>query len=189
MGSDVARRLHEADWDSLIPRLLRYARANIYEPTRLLPGGRSAEDIVQEAVAKAFSGDRKWDPARKPDLEAHLRGTIDSILSSKGIFGLKEWEAVSNVEDPSEWERFASRLPNLGGVCHDAAVALAALQESIRGDQELNDVLDAVVEGFDKSGDIADVTGIPVARVYELQRKLERRRSAVLKKLETTDEP
>ena len=94
MGSDVARRLHEADWDSLLPRLLWYALTNIYEPARLLPGGRSAEDIVQEAVAKAFSGDRKWDPVRQPDLEAHLRSTIDSILSSKGIFGLKEWKAV-----------------------------------------------------------------------------------------------
>lgn len=189
MGSDVAKRLNEADWDSLVPRLLGHAIANIYDPFRLLPGGLSAEDIVHEAVAKVLNGERKWDPVRQPDLEAHLKSIIDSMLSSKGLFGRKEWETVANVEDPAEWERFASRLPNLGGTCHDAEVVLNALRESIRGDQELLDMLEAVLEGFDRPQEITELTGIPVKRVYELQRKLDRRRSDVLKKLEATDEP
>lgn len=188
MGSDVLRRLNEADWSGMVPRLLAFAIAHIYEPRRLLPGARSAEDVVQEAVSKVISGERKWDPIRQPDLEAHLRSVIDSMLSKKGLFGSKEWTSVVNVDDPDQWERMASQCPHLGAVCHDAAVVLDALRESTRGDVELNKVLEAVLEGFDKPKDIAVLADIPVERVYELQRKLDRRRSEVLKRLETTDE-
>lgn len=189
MDSDVVKRLYEADWDMLVPKLVRHAKFNIYDPSRLLPGGQSAEDIVQEAVAKVISGERKWDPVKHPDLEAHLKSIIDSMLSRKGLFGLKEWEAMANVDDPEEWERIAARCQNIDGLAHDAEVFIAAMRDNMQGDAELNDLFDAVIEGFDKPGDISELTGIPVERVYELRRKLERRRSDVLKKLETTDEP
>jgi DNA-directed RNA polymerase specialized sigma24 family protein len=188
MGSDVIKRLYEADWDTLMPKLLSHARFSIYDPHRLLPGGQSDEDIVHEAVARVITGERNWNPAKEPDLENYLKSVIDSMLSSKGLFGRKEWNAVSNVEDPEQWERMAGTLPNLDGLCHDAEVIIEAMWKELSGDQELSAVFEAVIEGFDKPSEIAEWAGIPVERIYELRRKLERRRSDVLKKLEASNE-
>lgn len=186
---DAAKLLNDANWDDLVPVLLSHARSHIYDPYRLLPGARSAEDVVHDAVCRVFSGERRWDPVAQPDLEAYLKSVIDSMLSTNGLFGLTEWKSVVTLDDPEEWDRFESRFANLGGLCHDVEVVLTALCGSIRGDAELSAVLEAIVAGFDKPGDIAELTGIPADRVYELLRKLKQRRAETLKKLEAPHEP
>jgi hypothetical protein len=81
------RQMSESDWDSLALRLGRYA---LHRSRRFywrtgnsgeLPCGEMTESIVSKAVHLWLSGRRKWNRGEYADLEAFLRGVIDSLLS------------------------------------------------------------------------------------------------------------
>ncbi|MCD4784973.1 MAG: hypothetical protein K8T10_14260 [Candidatus Eremiobacteraeota bacterium] len=52
---------------------------------------------------------------------------------------------------------------------------IEALEEKIKGDNELETVFLAILEGYSKSGKISEVTGIDVGRTYKLKEKLRHR--------------
>jgi hypothetical protein len=76
------------DWDDLYPRLMLIAAGKLRRLTwrgerfgsGAIPGGKTAKDIVHDAIVKTMSGDRLWDRAN-PLLE-HLAGVISSEISN-----------------------------------------------------------------------------------------------------------
>ena len=49
--------------------------------TESLPAGKTPEDLVQESVEKVLSGERRWNPRKQPDLLAHLKSVVDSVVN------------------------------------------------------------------------------------------------------------
>jgi len=89
--------VEKADWDSVLPRVLKYAvsRAKIF---RWLGDEVEPEALVQEAIARAYGigirdNYRNWNTETCPDLGDFLIGIIRSMTSHK---------AEHEAEFPSE---------------------------------------------------------------------------------------
>jgi hypothetical protein len=74
------------DWADLYPRLLLVAAGKLnrlsWRGQRLgaIPGGKTAADIVHDAIVKTMSGQRAW-KAQQNSLFDHLAGVISSEIS------------------------------------------------------------------------------------------------------------
>jgi len=71
---------------------------------------------------------------------------------------------------------------------HNAAV-IALLREATRDDLELTAILQALLDGYGKAGDIAHVTGIPVRDVYNALKRLGRKVIMVRQHLQERERP
>lgn len=164
-----------AEWHRVAPRLLRFVRNRI--GMGLLPKGHDAEDVVQMAFERLVSGARAWD-AKQVDLETHMKQSIlRSMLGSKGLPAVKDTNAIefTDEEDIDHLDENGVRIsevPRDSIPEMDKAAALTALETEIEGDRELEDVLAAIRMGCWKPGEIAEMTGIDVKRIYWLQQKL-----------------
>ena len=136
------------------------------------------------AFERLLSGGRAWDPT-KVDLETHMRQSIlRSMLGSKGLPSVRDASAVefTEVEDSDHLNGDGVRSADaVRDPIHemDKAAAFTMLEKDIQGDRELEDVLSAVRIGCRKPGEIAEMTGIDVKRVYWLQQKLAARADSV----------
>ncbi|MXZ17784.1 MAG: hypothetical protein F4069_03415 [Rhodothermaceae bacterium] len=167
----VQEHLDSEDWEALYPRLLNYARkkANILSFLQVpggLPLGNTYKDLVQDALTKVFTGDRKWNPNRNPDLYVYLTSVIDSLFS--GLLG-KADHRYRDPRDPSEIEGSYEADYN------DCFEALEMLVRDACADEEDLDNVRQGLEDEMSSGKIAEFFGINVKEVYRLVRKLRRR--------------
>jgi hypothetical protein len=78
---------NEVDWDDLYPRVIVVAanklrrlswRGKRFGP---VPGGKTAEDFVHDAIAKTLGGQREWKGEQHCSLFKHLVGIISSEIS------------------------------------------------------------------------------------------------------------
>ena len=173
MDDTTLKMLNEADWDDIAARVLVYVRGQMTgKGLKVLPGGHTAEDVVQTAIARLFDGKRGWDPKRYPDICLHVQWIAKSLLSKKGLLGLKEKDTVEFV-DTEETLDVATTGDEDCAVGDETVARIEELYREVAGDQRLRDVVTAIVEmGCEKSGEIADITGYSAAQVYELRRKL-----------------
>jgi hypothetical protein len=164
-----------------------------------LAKGQTAEDITQEAVALVLSDDRPWDPAKEPDLLQHLRDVVDSLVSN--LVTSKDNRLVGRLpetEDGVVAEEMLKRArPGAAHAEHLTKAPVSAEQEVVAaeeeavaaaeeeriagevfaaasGDQELERVVEAIMDGHGKAAEIAAATGFQVKRVYQLLRTLKR---------------
>ena len=87
---------HGVNWKDLGPRLL-WATIRILRSHPVFTGQYDlAEDLVQEACAKAFAGDRNWDPSRC-SLFQFLIGIIRSELSNKTRKRITYFKCVEDI--------------------------------------------------------------------------------------------
>jgi hypothetical protein len=162
--------LRKADWDEISARLLHWV--DIVASRRPLPCGFDSEEIVRLAVGKLWSEDRDWDSEKHPDLLAHLKWIVKSLLSNKGLYALKDAQKVEFTDDPATLDPpVESETDALGQ--DEQVLAWQALEEEFVGDKEMQLYLAMIRKGEDKPSRISELTGIPVARVYELPRKLD----------------
>ena len=171
------------DWVKLAKALYVYADQRIL---RYLYGGRSlvnaksAEDFASEAIA-AFWGatDRKWNPAKCPNVFGFLCGAVNSLIDKEaklvetkkttsqiatGVDG-DDLDLVENMADDcvlSPDERFRA------STCKEF---LAYLKSSV-DDPELEQLLTAYELQAFKPREVEELTDIPKRRVSELKRKL-----------------
>ena len=98
MDDATLNMLNEADWDDIAPRVLVYVRGQMAaKGLWALPGGHTAEDVVQEAIKRLYDSKRGWDPARYPNLCLHIQWIAKSLMSTKGLLGLKERDTLKFV--------------------------------------------------------------------------------------------
>lgn len=174
MDDTALKKIQEADWADISARVLSFVRGRMWaNGMQILPGGHTPEDVVNVAIEKVLSGERRWDPVRHKDLRVHLEWIAKSLISDKGLAGAKDKSTVSftDLNDTPDPEAPREDDCPLGD---EMALRMEELHKDVDGNQELRDIVAAIELGCDKSGEIAEQTGIKEERVYELRRKLSR---------------
>lgn len=200
MDKALAEQLSSADFDAVCIRILHHAdimmrryiwrgrRASVGANGELIVDGHTADDFLQIALAKLCEGTRKYRPDRS--LEDNLRGIVESLIwSRKKGSDRKPLVEVEPVLSPdgdelNPLEQAADPRSEDESEVVDAETrrnqeaAFAEFMQSFDGDHELAQLTEAYATGFENTGDISQLTGIPPARVSELKRKLRSRACA-----------
>lgn len=131
-----------------------------------------AKDLLQEAVFRTLrpGKTRNWDP-RQVGLEPFLVMTMRSILDTH-----ERSPATHGVPLLAEIPRNGNPGPEDGSITAEACEQIVETAlEAASGSHELETIVCAMIDGCEKSQEIADATGIPVERVYVAVRTLRRR--------------
>ena len=171
--------LIETNIDQWAPKLARLAQRKINLRVfsgrygGRIPGGLNSSDIVQNAILKTLSGERKWDPKKEPDLFNFLKWAIYSEISAlaKKLENKLSAEPCKNHEDVEPFE-------------NNFADEEKSQLEAMENDEHLTDFyvflegepdLQILVELFDKSfkrQDIAEKLGKAPTEITNLKKRL-----------------
>jgi len=172
------------DWDDVTPRLLRYALKKVRFLTwKGIPNsGEIAQDIVQEAILKTWSGERSWIPETHPDLFIHLKSVIKSLIShavsspqntrqifESSIFPESNTSFFDTVESksPSPLQNIAKQEDE-----KEANEFICNFIDYLHDDTPLTKMFECILDGIDKPRDIAKELNIDVTEVYNLRKRL-----------------
>jgi len=216
MKEDTAlERLEAADWRRIIHELAHYAyRLAQRYPWRsgshkILPEGKTPEDVAVEAIEKLWNGERDWDPEKYPDLLLHLKWIVRSDMghlyrSSQHLKTRRFPETGSGTGEPfNPGESGDSRMgeePPAGSLDPEAELILREQQElelrvkaelyaAVEGDEDLELLLLCFEEGLDKPEAIAAQMGWEISKVYNLKKRLLRKAAALGKTLPKESPP
>lgn len=184
--ADIVRRIEGADWDALYPRLMDYADLTLRSALgwsrvdikrgRPCVEGLDAEWFISEAIDKTMAGTRKWDP-ESIDLYWHLHETVRSLIHSQATSKtvLARQHPNGDGFDPIDNMADTSPTPDEGVVSQEISKLrqehFLAFRESIAGDKELCELMEAFTAEYTDPKDIADVSSLAPERVSELKRK------------------
>ncbi len=182
---DIITQIDEEELAGIILKLTDYA--DIKARTRRwktgnhenLPQGNAPEDIAFEAITRFLSGDRKWNQDRYPCILDFLKSVVDSLISH-----------LINSQDHKSMEYFPEDIngnPQESILGQQQSISLPTqeiellsderigqIYKAIGGDVELQAIMDAIMQGYIKPRDLAEITGINVKRVNQLKRTLDR---------------
>ncbi|MRR05456.1 MAG: hypothetical protein EG828_00700 [Deltaproteobacteria bacterium] len=188
--------LNAFPWEEKIPRLLYYA-LNKAKKKRWrtvfdgrMPEGKQIEDVVFSAIEKVFSGERKWDPQKQPNLFDYLKGIIDSDLnhlaechenttfvSEADVCKNPDGEKLFTFDDLPGAEPDPETLHILKEVNERAENFFLGFYNYLDGKPVLQGIVECIDDGVTKSSDIAVRLGVHVKEIYnsfkQLRRKLE----------------
>lgn len=171
-------------WEETAPRLLRHADNKIH---RLIwrgtrggnpPDGVQANDVVQTVLEKVLDGRRNWNPDKHPDLFEYLRDQVDSEISNL-VQSLENRQLRPEASLPQDSAQIDTATPE--------ALALARERERqseefflnfldfLNGETDLQQVVEAIVDGGPKPAEIAQQLGIRAEEVYSRRKRLARR--------------
>lgn len=145
---------------------------------RSMTSKEAAVDLVQEAIMRALDGRRIWDPGQVPDLHVFLLGTVRSIMSAEFRSGTKSKSL--DEEDSIDYDK-EQILPELNTPenehLHREHVRrrIDIILRATQNEERLLALVEAIMDGCDKSAKMAERLRIPVEEVYKLTRKLARR--------------
>lgn len=168
---NVISALNAADWEDIAPKLHRFVICLMAEKTiDQLPEGKTAGDLADAIVHEVYTGQRKWDPDKHPNLLVHLKWIAKSKLSGKGLLGRKK-DPLSYTDSDDELDALSQSAETKPNMREESAFT-QALYEEIADDKDLQDIVVAIEMGCSTSRDIAREAGLTPDRVYELRRKL-----------------
>lgn len=178
-------------------KLLRFARwlaARKYgwdEQAKTLPLGKDPEDIVCDVVDDYLHDIRHFKPEH--DMEVQLRRAISSELWA--LHQRIEAKAISlqNENNDHSLQGYATDDPGPDGIAmvdHDWKVLfeLCCSHPKVKGDEELEFLLMAIDDGASTAPEMAQQTGMPVKRIYELQKKLRKIYPSIMKQFQKGSE-
>jgi len=175
MSESIQHILNRQDWEPIITKLTAYVINLCKYPPYSLPGGKEPEDIVMDAIEKVYTGDRQWDPEMNPDFYLYLKSVIKSLVSnektsnaSKLMQAIPEHFTVSH-EDGTEEELY----------CYQIDVFI---QKKLPDDDPLRLIYKALKDGY-KPAQIATDTGLEIATIRNLQKRLSRELNKILSPL------
>jgi DNA-directed RNA polymerase specialized sigma24 family protein len=182
MDESEKLRLLEEQIEAAYPRLRKYVGFMISD-RGLPPGYGKPDDIIHEAVGKLLDGSRSWDPSKYP-VGAHLRWILKSMLSSKGVYQRERNKPLGDIAPGVEPKPETEKSSLLSA--EEAEERWNAVKEEIGDDKEALDYIEAVRLGVEKPAEIAEMTGIPIERVYELPRKFRKLGPAISARLKAS---
>jgi len=181
-------------WDEIIPRLMNYAlskaRRRYWQGIfgGWMPGGLEANDIAMQAIEKIFSGERRWDSQKEPNLFKVLTSIADSIVSHLA----HGWEnnrvrsgsALSaNTGDDGDGAHQTANYPDPIDSPSAAAIQqerekesrefLSQLHEFLGDERDLQKAVDCIWDGTAKRADIAAHIGISAKAMTNVRKKLQ----------------
>ncbi|MCA9472932.1 MAG: hypothetical protein KC594_12795 [Nitrospira sp.] len=202
------RMLDDANWEEIYPRLLYYVQMK-GGALKWRSGNKSdfaqgmkAEDLVQEAIKKLFSGERVWDHEKDPDLgkflmDSVLKSMVSNLVRSKDNTSvqiipeesnrpLEEIVQVARPEDDHATELMV-RTKNPEEIALEneearereekeetAKKILNNLMDLGKEDTEVNLILECTMEGIKEPRFIAQKTGLSVKQVNNAQKRFRR---------------
>lgn len=201
------RELWQTDWGQIGKQLLAFAVywARLYRwhsgGVHLLARGMELQDVVQDVIDKTLRGQRKWNPDRGPLvpwLKDQIKSEIDALAKSAAHRREEtlepDWhlaEEGNGAEEQTARQASASYAEGSmdpeailveaeGTISADKTVA--ALFQALRGDQELEDVVQAVLDGCEpKPRYLAERLGLSVEEINNRVRRLRRRAFGIAK--------
>lgn len=179
MDEAAIAKLLDEQIESVYPGLRSYIR-HMTSVRGLPPGYSEPDEIIHLAVRNMLRGGRRmWDPS-KHSLGAHLRSIVRSLLSDKVLYQKERNTPLGNIAagvDPQpEPEEDALLSPE------EAEERWNLVKDEIGEDREALDYIAAIRLDLEPAG-IAEMTGIPLARVYELPRKFKKLGPAVIARM------
>ncbi len=176
---DLGAVLADADWEKLLPRLAAYAERKLFWRGWGIRTSRpSAMDIVDLAIERCLSGDRKWSlDSRCDDLELFLKGVIKSLAHSakKSAARQKVELSVDNRKPPAAVTNAVTVTVEASDDDDDGESAVSsAVAACADGDADLEAYYLAVLDE-ERRGDVASLLGWNPARVSAARTKLQRR--------------
>jgi SepF-like predicted cell division protein (DUF552 family) len=176
MEPEIIEALRSQNWEEIAIRLLVYTRGLFsWKGISRLPKGYSAEDVVNDAVKLIYSGKRAWNPQKHPDLLIHLKWVVKSLLSSRGLLSNKDVIIESVLLDDCGDEDALKIFDEDKSVDDRAFLLRQKIECAVAGNDDLEWVLSAVLDGYTKFSDIEELTGFERARVYAAMKELRRR--------------
>lgn len=186
--TSAEQEFRDADWKLVGLRLLVFARYWAkshygWYDGRLMPAGKTPEDVACEVYAAYSRGDRKFSP--EASMWVQLKSATKSVLWN--LHQLKEGK-VTSTESPEFFDPVEDR--NLGPegalrseeFCeHFFTLLYADLRVKKSG--ELKQIVEALEKGAQTVAEFVEETGITTARVYELRRQLKQVAELVLTKM------
>lgn len=177
--------LDAADWSSVLPAVLKYAEAQA-KKFQWLGDEVNPEALAQEAILRAYRGDRKWDRHKCPQLKDFLIGIIRSMTSHianhENKFpkeslchdngDLKNFEIYQNIDrlnnevapkTPEEELLEAENLKNFASVLNEIISSK---------DEKMALIVLCLEDGIGKPQKIAEETGLEIKKVYSLLKKI-----------------
>jgi hypothetical protein len=198
-AEEILIRMTDREWERIVLQLARYAkrksRMYFYRGGYdLLPNGDSLESLVHTAILKLYSGERDWDPDKRPDLLIHLKGVVKSLL----WHSVKSFDNRALVPEPPEpddedgrgwaarekyelaaWQSSDAATP-CGILLDDerrtiGARALEVLLIECKDDQVLLGMIELMKEGITKPAILASKLGLQTKEIYVAIKRLERK--------------
>ncbi|GJL59726.1 MAG: hypothetical protein NPIRA03_25830 [Nitrospirales bacterium] len=200
--------MDDANWEEIYLRLVNYVqmkgRALKWRTGNQsdFAQGMTAEDLVQEAIKKLFSGERVWDYEKDPDLgkflmDSVLKSMVSNLVRSKDNTSvqiipeesyrpLEEVAQVASPEDDHATELMV-RTKNPEEIALEneeererenkevaAKKILNNLMDLGKEDKEVNLILECTMEGIIEPRFIAQKTGLSVKQVNNAQKRFRR---------------
>lgn len=209
MLNEAREALTRMSEDELTDMILQLGRYALRESNRLrwrtgdsveLPGGETVDSIVSLALEKTLSGERRWNPKSKPNIQEYLMDVIDSLLShlatgkDNRLFVTASSAPIDSVESgrtsSSQGHQTESAWLARSGISPEDAVskieeeklherAIELLILSAQDDPVLVRVIEAILLGNDKADRIASATGMDIREVYNAMKRLDRKAARV----------
>lgn len=161
-------------------KLFDYARAQLnWQEHEMLPGGIDPQNVVFEVFRRVALGKRKLND-RFP-VEVQLKGMVRSLISKLYEKSDAKLENIPIDEDEPGYGKVEKAL-GVGGT--DSAfesleyserfVGLVENHPKVKADPDLGLVVLAYLDGAMVPREAAEQTGIPINRVYEYNRSLQK---------------
>lgn len=150
----------------------------------LMVGDKTAKDFVNEALKRLCVGPRTYNPQKS--LLDNLNSVTDSLIwsdkKSSDRTGIIDF--AQKLDESDEWanplankpgnESAADQILTQKELVETQNKCFELIKTSFDGDKETQDYLDALSQGFFDIEEIFALTGIPVAKIYEIRRKLKK---------------
>ena len=145
-------------------------------------GDKTADDFVLEALKRLCEGTRNY--ATSKSLLENLNSVTDSLIWSDkkasdrtGVIDYTEETTEEGMpSDPistsASPDLFAGEKVVQEEILNAQRKCVKMVKASFDGDKEMQDYLDALSEGYSKPAEIAELTDIPIDKIYELRRKI-----------------
>ncbi len=182
MDESEKLRLLDEQIEAAYPGLRKYV-GFMTSDRGLPPGYGNPDDLIHEAVGKLIDGTRSWDPSKYP-VGSHLRWILKSMLSGKGVYQREKNKPLGDVAPGVEPQPESEKSCLLSS--EEAAERWTAVREEIGDDKDALDYIEAIRLGVEKPAEIAEITGIPIERVYELPRKFKKLGPAISARLKAS---
>jgi len=208
VNEDIKKQLEGVDWPRISMELAKYAYHqlnaifHISGKQDLVPKGSTIEDVVQEAICRFFENNRRnWNP-EKVDLIPFLKGIVRSIVSHLADSAYnKHVDRRVTVETEVDHSTENNTKKVLSSVIPESRVQspfgclLGKREQEVikkvrdimlarcEGDSDYESVILAICIGEDKPREIAEHTGLPISKVYSLNKKWKKEFQEILREV------
>lgn len=173
---DITERLESEDLELICGSLVAYVinRAKMMygwhvDRNGLLPDSMSPVDMAYTAIKQTITGERTWNEERHPDLIMHLKSTVNSYLSNC----YRSWtNRFVRRYEPEDLQRLPDRSHSgrLDGLV--SRLIVEKMLETMVGEPELIEVIEAALGGYEKPAEIAEVIGVEPEEIYRRMRRI-----------------